>query len=194
MDADIDFATEIIAEALGEFSSHLTSMRATIGKKGDTWTAEVRSGAHSIKGVAGNLSFERLQHASSHIEDWARENDGKGDAAVATRKLDLLEKLIGEVKVWAARNAASCTPTRLPLSPHVPCLVGNRPRDPRETRRMKRAHQDPSPTSSSSALAPHIERGRTTRPISSARPPATPLARRSAPARRGAAARLCDSY
>ena len=63
-----------------------------------------KHGAHSIKGVAGNLGLERLQRTAGRAETWAREKiaDGAADADAATARetCDRLGALVDEVKAW----------------------------------------------------------------------------------------------
>jgi len=121
VDNDVDFALELITESLGEFAGHVTSMRgecaaaATAAELTSAALVKLRNAAHSVKGVAGNLAFERLQASAADLERWARAaaEDSPDDAAeTATTKVDALGALLDEVKTWAggAREALEAHP------------------------------------------------------------------------------------
>ena len=82
MDNDVDFAVDLLNDALGEFSSHVDTMREAVAGKKDDWPLKVRIASHSIKGVAGNLSMERVHKSSAALETWGREREGKASAAL----------------------------------------------------------------------------------------------------------------
>lgn len=115
VDSDIDFAVDLVNEALGEFAGHVAAMRAAAGGGGgETWLAKMRAAAHSVKGVAGNLSFERLQAAAADLETWARARadapaaaSAAASAATATAKVDALEAILDEVKGWSGGARAA---------------------------------------------------------------------------------------
>jgi HPt (histidine-containing phosphotransfer) domain-containing protein len=104
VDNDVDFAVDLLNDALGEFSSHVDTMREAVAGKKDDWPLKVRIASHSIKGVAGNLSMERVHKSSAALETWGREREGKAsddDLDAASASVDRLDRYVGQIRTWA---------------------------------------------------------------------------------------------
>mmetsp|Transcript_9234 Transcript_9234/g.27638 ORF Transcript_9234/g.27638 Transcript_9234/m.27638 type:complete len:164 (-) Transcript_9234:70-561(-) len=104
VDGDVDFALELVGEALGEFASHVATLKSESDAAEGDWLVKVKVGAHSIKGVASNLALTKLHKRSAALEKWAGEKSGEGlggDKAVQTEAQAAVAEvsdLVDEVK------------------------------------------------------------------------------------------------
>ena len=76
------------------------------------WLTAIKTHAHSIKGVAGNLGMERLRAHAASTESWARttaaEVDRKPeDGPLALEKSQRLVELVAEVVEWGKSSRAT---------------------------------------------------------------------------------------
>jgi len=103
-DEDVDFAVELVGDGGGEMAGHAAKAVERATARDDDWLTKLKTRAHSIKGVAGNLGMERLQAHAATTESWAREREKEeaevGDGALALAKAERLVALVAEVVEW----------------------------------------------------------------------------------------------
>ena len=108
-DQDVDFAVELVGEGGQEMTGHAAKAVSRATSMDDAWLTAIKTHAHSIKGVAGNLGMERLRAHAAATESWARttaaEVDRKPeDGPLALEKSQRLVELVAEVVEWG-KNA-----------------------------------------------------------------------------------------
>ena len=111
-DQDVDFAVELVGEGGQEMTGHAAkAVQQATGMEGG-WLTAIKTHAHSIKGVAGNLGMERLRAHAAATESWARttaaEVDRKPeDGPLALEKSQRLVELVAEVVEWGKSSRAT---------------------------------------------------------------------------------------
>ena len=111
-DQDVDFAVELVGEGGQEMTGHAAKAVQQATNMEGGWLTAIKTHAHSIKGVAGNLGMERLRAHAAATESWARataaEVDRKPeDGPLALEKSQRLVELVAEVVEWGKSSRAT---------------------------------------------------------------------------------------
>ena len=111
-DQDVDFAVELVGEGGQEMTGHAAKAVQQASAMEGGWLTAIKTHAHSIKGVAGNLGMERLRAHAASTESWARttaaEVDRKPeDGPLALEKSQRLVELVAEVVEWGKSSRAT---------------------------------------------------------------------------------------
>ncbi|KAJ1446611.1 hypothetical protein M885DRAFT_545729 [Pelagophyceae sp. CCMP2097] len=109
VDDDVEFGVELMGDAMSEFGTYISNMKASIEKRSSASFDELRVAAHSIKGVLSNLQMLRMQDVSRIFEAWATsamKMDLQGDAKdeafeEARRQFDDVVAIHGDLEVFA---------------------------------------------------------------------------------------------